>query len=227
MSDATGLAGESRSLAAVRSVAHLLLRVIFRLRVTGLEHLPRSGPVILAGNHSGFLDGPIVFIVTPRPSAFLAKSELYAGPWRRVLDFAHQIPVRRHTPDRTALRRALEVLAAGGVLGVFPEGTRGAGHLETVQHGIGYLAVKAGCPIVPVACLGTADALPKGARVPRWRAQVDVEFGEPFEIDVDADPRSRRAVASAAEQIRRHLVDHVAAVAGRTGHPVPANRESA
>lgn len=226
MTDAL-IAGESRPLAVVRYTAHALLRGIFRLRVTGLEHLPATGPVIVAGNHAGFLDGPVVFIVMPRPSAFLVKSELYAGPWRRVLDFAHQIPVRRHTPDRTALRRGLDVLAAGGVLGVFPEGTRGAGRLETVQHGIGYLAVKAGCPIVPVACLGTADALPKGAKVPRWRAPVDVEFGVPFDIRIDGDPRSRRAVASAAEQIRLRLVDHVADVARRTGHPVPATRESA
>src|SRR5207248_902222 len=143
-----------------RRLAAGLLRLIFRLRITGVEHLPRSGPVLLAGNHTGFLDGPVVFILLPRPAMFLVKSELYTGPWARVLAFARQIPIRRGTPDRTALFRPLAVLDGGGVLGVFPEGTRGEGKLETIQHGIGYLALRAGCPIVPVLCRGTAAALP-------------------------------------------------------------------
>src|SRR5437763_2466913 len=141
---------ESIPLWVIRHAVALLLRMIFRIRVLGTEHLPRVGPALVAGNHTGFLDGPIVFMFMPRASSFLVKSELYAGPWAKLLAFAQQIPVRRGAPDRTALRRALDVLAAGGVLGVFPEGTRGEGRLESVQHGIGYLALRAGCPIVPV-----------------------------------------------------------------------------
>ena len=196
-----------------RKSAARLLRMIFRVRVTGLEHLPASGPVLVAGNHTGFLDGPVVFILLPRPSAFLVKSELYDSPFRRVLEFARQIPVRRGSPDRTALQRALGVLRAGGVLGVFPEGTRGEGRLESVQHGIGYLALRAGCPIVPVVCVGTAEALPKGRRLPRWRAPVTVAFGPAFEVTVDGDPRARSTVAAAAEQVRLRLLEHLDAVA--------------
>lgn len=203
---------ETLPLAAARHGVALLLRFIFRLRVLGTEHLPRTGPVLVAGNHTGFLDGPIVFMMLPRPSFFLVKSELYAGPWAKVLNFARQIPVRRGTPDRTALRSALDVLAAGGVLGVFPEGTRGEGRLENVQHGIGYLALRAGCPVVPVVCTGTAEALPKGKLLPRWRAPVDVVFGPAFRIEVAGDPRARSSVAEAAEQVRAHLLAHLEAV---------------
>ena len=202
------LARESIPLAVARRLAALLLRIIFRLRVDGVEHLPRTGPVLVAGNHTGFLDGPIVFMMMPRPSSLLVKSELYSGPWARVLAFARQIPVNRGTPDRTALRRALDVLAAGGVLGVFPEGTRGEGRLETIQHGIGYLALRAGCPVVPVVCVGTADALPKGKVLPRLRAPIDVVFGPPFTIEVRGDPRARSTIADAAEQVRQHLLAH-------------------
>jgi 1-acyl-sn-glycerol-3-phosphate acyltransferase len=204
--------GESVPLALVRRFAAWLLRRLFRIRLSGLEHLPQHGPVLLAGNHTGFLDGPLVMILLPRPSAFLVKSELYDTPFRRILEFARQIPVHRGTPDRTALRRGLDVLAAGGVLGVFPEGTRGSGRLETIQHGIGYLALRAGCPIVPVVCRGTAEALPKGAHRPRFRAPIDVVFGPEFALDVSGDPRSRRTVAAAAEQIRTHLLAHLDAV---------------
>jgi len=203
---------ETVPLAIVRRLVALLIRTVFRLRVIGADHLPRTGPVLVAGNHTGFLDGPIVFMMLPRPSSFLVKSELYSGPWAKVLAFAQQIPIRRGAPDRTALRRALDVLAAGGVLGVFPEGTRGEGRLENVQHGIGYLALRAGCPVVPVVCTGTADALPKGKLLPRFRAPVDVVFGPAFEIEVHGDPRSRRTIADAAEQVRLHLLAHLEAV---------------
>jgi 1-acyl-sn-glycerol-3-phosphate acyltransferase len=204
---------ESVGLTLARRSAARLLRIVFRVRVTGVEHLPSTGPVLVAGNHTGFLDGPVVFILLPRPSAFLVKSELYDTPFRRVLEFARQIPVRRGSPDRTALRRALGVLRAGGVLGVFPEGTRGEGRLESVQHGIGYLALRAGCPVVPVVCVGTAEALPKGRKLPRWRAPVTVAFGPAFEISVDGDPRARSTVAAAAEQVRLRLREHLDAVA--------------
>jgi 1-acyl-sn-glycerol-3-phosphate acyltransferase len=165
--------------------------------------------VLLAGNHSGFLDGPIVMIMLPRPSAFLVKSEIYAGPLRFVLNFARQIPVYRGTPDRTALGSGLGVLRNGGVLGVFPEGTRGSGDLTTIQHGIGYLALNARCPVVPVVCQGTAAAMPKGRVLPRWRAPIEVVFGPAFTVDVAGDPRARTTIAAAAEQIREHLLDHL------------------
>jgi 1-acyl-sn-glycerol-3-phosphate acyltransferase len=204
---------ETVPLTMARRSAARLLRMVFRVRVTGLEHLPTTGPVLIAGNHTGFLDGPVVFVLLPRPSAFLVKSELYDSPFRRVLEFARQIPVRRGSPDRTALRRALGVLRAGGVLGVFPEGTRGEGRLESVQHGIGYLALRAGCPVVPVVCVGTAEALPKGRRLPRWRSPVTVAFGPAFQVAVDGDPRARSTVAAAAEQVRLRLREHLDAVA--------------
>jgi 1-acyl-sn-glycerol-3-phosphate acyltransferase len=203
------LARESLPLAVVRRAAAALVRIIFRIDIQGAEHLPAAGPVLIAGNHTGFLDGPLVMILMPRPSAFLVKSELYDGPFRRILQFARQIPIRRGSPDRTNLTRALRVLQDGGVLGVFPEGTRGEGRLETIQHGIGYLALRAGCPIVPVVCLGTAEALPKGARLPRWRTQVQIVFGPAFELTVTGDPRARSTVAAAAEQIRQRLLGHL------------------
>jgi len=198
---------ESMPLTTARRVARLLLKLIFRLRIRGTENLPPSGPVLLAGNHSGFLDGPIVMIMLPRPSAFLVKSEIFKGPLRWVLTFARQIPIHRGTPDRTALRRGLAVLAGGGVLGVFPEGTRGSGDLATIQHGIGYLALNAQCPVVPVLCKGTPEALPKGKVLPRWRAPIEVVFGPAFMLDIPGDVRTRATIAAAAEQVRAHLLE--------------------
>ena len=190
-----------------RAVAHTL----FRLRVTGAEHVPASGPVLLAGNHSGFVDGPLVFLVSPRPAALLAKSEIFAGLGARVFGWLGLIPVHRGLADRDALKAGLAVLSGGGALGVFPEGTRGSGQLEQVNDGLAYLALRSGAQVVPIAVVGTAAAWPRGARVPRLRAPVRVVFGAPVRVEAAGDPRSRRTVAVAAEQLRVALVTHLRA----------------
>ena len=205
-------ARQSIPLAITRRIAARLVLMFFRIDIRGLEHLPKSGAVLIAGNHTGWLDGPLVQVLLPRPCSFLVKSELYNTPFRRILDFARQIPIRRGAPDRTALRRALDVLAGGGVLGVFPEGTRGVGAMENVQHGIGYIALRAQCPIIPIVCTGTAEALPKGAKLPKFRAPVSIVFGPTFTLEVEGNPRARSTVAAAAEQIRVRMLDHLETV---------------
>lgn len=200
-------------IAASRPFGQVLFRSVFRLRVVGAHHVPRTGPVLLAGNHTGFLDGPLAYAVSPRSATFIAKSELFVGPLARALGWLGQIPVHRGRPDRTALRCGLAVLRDGGALGVFPEGTRGAGRLDTVSDGVAYLALRSGAPVVPLAVLGTMEAMPKGARLPRWRAPVGLVFGAPFKVDVDGDPRARRTIRAAGEQIRLQLVAHLDAAA--------------
>ena len=170
---------------------------------------------MLAGNHASFLDGPMVFLLAPRRAVFLVKSEMFVGPLARALGWLGQVPVHRGRADRAALQQALAALGSGRAVGVFPEGTRGAGTLDEVQHGVAYLALRAGCEVVPVACLGTSAALPKGRRFPVWRAPVTVVFGAPLQVSVSGDPRSRRAVAEAAEQIRLGLRAHLAEAGAR------------
>ncbi len=203
--------GERRAwvVLASRPFGWVLFHGLFAVRVSGAEHVPRHGPVLLAGNHTGFLDGPLVYTVSPRPASFLAKSELFVGPLARALGWLGQIPVHRGRPDREALRAGLAVLERGEALGVFPEGTRGAGTLDAVNDGLAYLALRSGALVVPVAVLGTAEALPRGRRFPTLRAPVRVVFGRPISVDVDGDPRARRTVGAAAEQLRLALVAHL------------------
>ena len=206
--------------ALTRGWTRLLLRALFRLTVTGAEHVPRHGPVLLAGNHSGLLDGPVVYAVSPRPATFLTKAELYVGPLARALGWLGQIPVHRGRPDRAALKAGLAVLAGGGALGVFPEGTRGTGALDTTTDGLAYLALRSGAPVVPVAVLGTSTALPRGSRRPRWGSPVTVVFGSPLVITVTGDPRARRTVGEAAEQLRLQLVAHLDAASPAPSDPL-------
>lgn len=215
--------------AASRPVGVRLFRSIFTFKVQGSEHVPTSGPVLLAGNHTGFLDGPLVYVFCPRPATFLAKSELFVGPLARALGWLAQIPIHRGKPDRAALRAGLAVLREGGALGVFPEGTRGPGTLEAISDGLAYLAVHSGAPVVPIAVLGTAQAMPKGSRLPRWRAPVTIVFGPPYTLQIDGDPRARRTVRAAAEQLRLVMVAHLLAAQTAYGaapdHPAAGSLE--
>lgn len=210
--------------AASRPFGRTLFHCLFRVRVIGSEHVPRSGAVLLAGNHTGFLDGPLAYALSPRPATFLAKSELFVGPLAKPLGWLGQIPVHRGHPDRAALRAGLAVLAGGGALGVFPEGTRGTGRLEEVSDGLAYLALRSGARVVPLAVLGTAEALPTGGRFPRWRAPVTLVFGPPVIVEVEGDPRARRTVRAAAEQLRLVLVAHLHAAQGLEADASAARR---
>jgi 1-acyl-sn-glycerol-3-phosphate acyltransferase len=202
-----------RLIAAAQPFGQVLFRTAFRLTVEGREHVPATGAVLLAGNHTGFLDGPLVWSFSPRPASFLAKSELFVGPLARALGWLGQVPVHRGRPDRAALRTALAVLQSGEPMGVFPEGTRGSGSLETVSDGLAWLAVKSRVPVVPIAVLGTAEAMPKGQR-PRLRAPVRLVFGPPLTLTTTGDPRARRTVRAAAEELRLGLLSHLESAAG-------------
>jgi 1-acyl-sn-glycerol-3-phosphate acyltransferase len=187
----------------------LINRALLHVRVTGRELVPTTGPLLLAGNHSAWLDGPLVVIETPRPVRCLTKTEMFVGPLGPLLHLIGQIPVDRSRPDRTALAEAVAELHDGGAVGVFPEGSRGSGDLTAVHDGIAYLAVRGECPIVPVACLGTSEVWPVGGAA--RRGPVDVVFGRPFEVELPSNRRSRSALSELSEQIRGHLVAHLAA----------------
>ena len=195
--------------AGVRVVGTALARLLFRLQVKGIHHVPRQGPVLLAGNHSGILDGPLVFFLAPRPAVLLTKSEIFVGFWPRPLGWLGLVPVHRGKADRAALQAGLAELRAGGVVGVFPEGTRGSGTMEQISDGVAYLALRSGAAVVPIAVTGTSVALPHGRVWPRFRTPVTVTFGPPVTLEVEGDPRARRTVHLAAEQLRIALVEHL------------------
>jgi len=152
--------------------------------VEGTENVPRTGGLVVCGNHFATLDPPMVPAFLPRPDSWsMAKSEYFRKPWQRFLFTAYQaFPVVRHTADRVALRRAFDILKDGQVLVIYPEGTRvESGTLSDPEPGAGFIAQRSGCPVLPVALTGTRECLPKGAIWPR-RVPVKIRFGRPFVI---------------------------------------------
>lgn len=166
-----------------KRLLYYICRAAFRLKIEGREHEPATGPLIVAGNHASVLDPPLIGMCLRRQSAYMAKEELFAvpilGPWLRSIG---SFPVRRGTPDRKAIRRSLEVLERGGVLVLFPEGTRSIdGRLRDPEPGAAMIALRTGVPVLPAAVVNSHRILPKGARWPSFE-QVTVRFGPPLAV---------------------------------------------
>lgn len=203
--------------------AALLFRAVWPVRVHGAQHVPGSGPVILASNHTAFLDGPMLVAVAPRWTTCLVKSEAFHGVPGAILRSAGQIPVERHTGDRAALTAALAVLESGGALGMFPEGTRGRGDVAAVQQGVAWLALRSGAPVVPVACLGVRRTGERTGSLPPPRRPLDVVFGAPVRVTAPDGVPGRTALVHATTTVRDALAEHVARAAELTGQTLPAD----
>ncbi|MDO5739681.1 MAG: lysophospholipid acyltransferase family protein [Ornithinimicrobium sp.] len=167
-----------------------LAKVIWRPTVIGTHNVPASGPVILASNHCSFVDSIVIPLTSPRQVAFLAKAEYFTGTgvkgWisREWFAGVGSIPVNRDDPRAAAesLDLALAHLKGGGAFGIYPEGTRSRdGRLYRGKTGVAWLALEAGCPIVPVGLTGTDQIQPVGSKFPS-RAKITVEFGQPIEV---------------------------------------------
>jgi 1-acyl-sn-glycerol-3-phosphate acyltransferase len=199
-----------------RGIARVLYRPAYRVRAEGLARVPRTGPVVVVANHSSLIEPQLIFGMLPRRSVFLVKEELCTGVAGWALRRIGQIPVRRGTPDRTALHAATGVLRDGGVIGMFPEGTRGSGDVTEAQRGAAWLVRTSGAVVLPVAARGTRR--PAGARW-RFRPAVTLLVGEPFRLEVG--PGSR-GLAEATERLRDTLASLVATLDRRCGRTAPA-----
>jgi 1-acyl-sn-glycerol-3-phosphate acyltransferase len=189
-----------------RAVAGPFLRVLWRPQITGGEHIPPAGGAILASNHLSIVDSVFLPLLLSRPVTFAAKSEYFtgtslsqrfAGAYMRA---TKQLSVERASTRsaQDTLQAALDLLKAGELFGIYPEGTRSPdGRLYRGRTGVGWLALASGLPVIPVAMVGTDRVLPPGHSIPSLR-RVGVRVGKPltFEGYQDMRPaaRARRAV---------------------------------
>ncbi|MGW2840889.1 lysophospholipid acyltransferase family protein [Streptomyces sp. NPDC001493] len=183
-----------------------LLRLLFRPRIEGLDHIPAEGAAIVAGNHLSFSDHFLMPAMLKRRITFLAKAEYFTGPGikgKLTAAFFHsigQIPVDRSGKEAgaAAIREGLGVLAKGELLGIYPEGTRSHdGRLYKGKVGVAVMAIRAGVPVIPCAMVGTFEIQPPGQKVPSIR-RVTIRFGEPLDFSryagLDGQKAAIRAV---------------------------------
>jgi 1-acyl-sn-glycerol-3-phosphate acyltransferase len=206
-----------------RPTAAVLFGGVWPTRVHGADAVPATGGVLFASNHLGFLDGPLLVGVAPRWVRCLVKNEMFHGPIGAVLRAAGQIPVQRASVDRTALDAAVEVLRGGGAVGVFPEGTRGRGDMSHVRLGLAWLALRAGVPVVPVACLGTRRTGESTHRLPTPGRRLDVVFGAPVSLEQPPGTSRRAALEAAGSTLQGVLAAQVRQAVKLTGQALPAD----
>jgi 1-acyl-sn-glycerol-3-phosphate acyltransferase len=181
------------------AITALPMHLLFRVRVHGLEHVPRGGPAILAFNHVSVLDGPVLAIATARyvrrATRFLVAAEIFRRPffgW--ILRTFEQIPIRRGQGDEHALDEAIRVVGDGALSAIAPEGRvsdDGAGELQRIRSGVARIAIPARAPVVPVGIWGTQVRWPRSGPAFRrpLRPTLVFAYGPPVPPPDDDEDR--------------------------------------
>lgn len=191
------------STATARNLVGPLVRMGYRIRVTGAHHCPRTGPLLVVAPYTGVLDPTVIASCLPRPVDVLVDPGALSSWGAHV---PGRIVVGGDDPG-PALRAAREILAAGGAVGAWTG--------EGRERAAGYLLAGTGAPVMAVAVLGDRDRHP--GNPPRWRSRVDVVMSEPVIWEPVPDAVSRLAVLQLAETIRQSVADHAAAARVRAG----------
>lgn len=185
----------------ISSIFYIIFKVFFRIKVSGRENLPKKGAAIVMSNHISNYDPPLLAAVFNRPLRFMAKKELFESPVMRfVLYLADAFPVDRDKRDIRAVKKALQVLKKGELLGLFPEGTRmPEGEPGDPKEGSVMLAVKSGVPIIPV-----------GIKNVKTDGRITVNIGEAFTMDEFSKKRlSKEEREKAADFIKEKIVNQI------------------
>ncbi len=191
-----------RGFTVLRAVLLVLCRILFGMKVHGLNHVPADGPLIVVSNHLHNADPLLVCVACPRPLHFMAKKELMTVPViGRIIRFGGGFPVDRGKADRQAILMADARLKQGIAVGMFPEGTRSVSRqIERALPGAGLIALRGNAPILPVAVVGS-ERIPfngakqfKGKRDAAAGRGVTITFGEPFRLEPKPDGKRMTAV---------------------------------
>jgi 1-acyl-sn-glycerol-3-phosphate acyltransferase len=169
-----------------------LWRLVYRMEIRGTENIPLDGPVLLVSNHRSNLDPFFIGVSFPRQVHFMAKAELWKVKLLgRLISSLGSFPVNRGEADRVAVKRALEMLASGAVVGMFPEGHRQkTGRLGEIHPGVSLFSLREGVVTLPMVLEGTQRVVQN--RLPHF-PRVRVAFGPPLELPGEEVPRAQRA----------------------------------
>jgi 1-acyl-sn-glycerol-3-phosphate acyltransferase len=190
----------------VSRLVRVLSRVMFRPEVSGIEHIPERGPVLIAPIHRSNVDFAYTLFISERKVFFMAKDSLFkVAVLGSLLGRLGAFPVRRGAADRESTQLAEEVLRRGYALVLFPEGTRKEGlHVEPLHDGAMFIAARTGAKVVPVGIGGSERAMPLGAKLPR-PAKIRIVIGEPIDPPVSDGRVSRSAISAKSEELRAQL----------------------
>jgi len=208
------------------AILHLFLRLLgrllFRVRVIGADHIPKTGPVLVAPNHVSYLDIPLLGVMINRPLHFMGKASLFRGRWVGWLyRTLNGFPIERGSRSRIGLMEAVDRLKEGHCVAMYPEGGRSLdGRLQEPKPGIGMIVALSGAKVVPAYVAGTDKVLPVGA----WRVHlhpVTVYIGEPIDFTSQLNKGDGKELYL---QISRTVMEKIARLEAQAGgRPLPKN----
>jgi 1-acyl-sn-glycerol-3-phosphate acyltransferase len=193
----------------------LLATVLFRFRVSGAHHVPKTGGVLIAANHASYLDIPILGCGMFRRAWFMGRTDLFDGPAAWLMRHMGWIPIRRERVDRTGFEEAIRRVKAGQAVVIYPEGGRSEdGRLQPGKPGVGIIVAATGCPVVPAFLAGTYDVLPPGSKWIRLRP-IRVIYGVPVDFSAlmkELDRESKKK--ELYQRISQEIMDRIAKLGG-------------
>ncbi len=214
-----------------RVIAGPFLRGLVRTTVIGAEHVPTSGGAIMASNHLSVVDSIYLPLMLPRPVTFAAKKEYFTSkrPGLRLMGLymraTGQLSVDREgaRAAQEMLEGALDLLRRGELFGIYPEGTRSPdGRLYRARPGVGWLAMKSGLPVIPVAMVGTDRILPSGRVVPR-PGRIEIRIGKPLTFGGNGVDLAREAPGKARRIIADEVIAAIQKLSGQEYVPMYAS----
>lgn len=205
------IVGQSKSTkifyAIVRFLVLAICRTYLRLRVVGLENVPKTGAFVFAPTHRSTIDIPVASAATRRRLRFMGKDSIWKiAPIGKIMTALGAFPVTRGSADLEALKRCIAVLQSGEPLVMFPEGTRHYGpQVQELFDGAAYVALKTGVPIIPAGIAGTEDVMRSGSKAIRFK-KCRMVIGKPIEVVIPNGARaSRDQIAEVTIRLQREL----------------------
>lgn len=182
----------------------VIARVILDLKIEGLERTPKEGPLIVAINHTSFMD-PFLGATYIRPDVLpMAKAELFKFPYKYLFTGYGAFPVRRGEGDLAAFRHAIQILREGHVMLILPEGTRTkSGLMEEAREGTALIAIKSGAPILPIGIWGGKQLMHNLTRL--HRTAVRMRVGEPLAIVPSAEKPTREGLRAITDELMFYI----------------------
>jgi 1-acyl-sn-glycerol-3-phosphate acyltransferase len=187
---------------AVRWFAIFAFHITSRVRLRGLNNVPKSGAFIIAANHLSWTDIPLIPMHLQRKVVYMAKEEYFHSKLTWLVRFLGSFPVKRGEGDRQALRVAEDQLKKGNILSIFPEGTRSRTKSMAKAHaGMGMIALRSGVPVVPVAIWGSEFALKKPG------TPITISYGQPMVLTPKGKKMTREDIDEATEMVMRKIAE--------------------
>ncbi|HEV2582847.1 MAG TPA: lysophospholipid acyltransferase family protein [Ktedonobacteraceae bacterium] len=184
----------------LRAFARFIFAIILDVHISGLEHIPKQGPCIVASNHLAWMDVPLVPAYMRRKVVYMAKEQLFYGKVGWLVRLLGAFPVKRGEADRQSLRAADTQLKAGKIFIIFPEGTRSKNHQLAKGHvGLGMIALRSGVPVIPVAVWGSEKSLKT------FRPRVTITYGEPMTLTPKGNKITREDIEEATDAVMSRI----------------------